>query len=117
MKSFWTSTTTSAELGRATFLIHSAQQKTNSCLVRPPLALTLKMLRSSSTSADSILYGFPCSFLNRALQSSVNSAELRSPSPSLSNVLKQSSMEQTVSVSKVVIIFTITIQRHLRKDC
>ena len=37
------------------FLIHSAQQKTNSCLVRPPLALTLKMLRSSSTSADSIL--------------------------------------------------------------
>ena len=74
------------------------------------------------------LYGFPCSFLNRALQSSVNSAELRSPSlaktigyctltvkeetyPSLSNVLKQSSMEQTVSVSKVVIIFTIAIRQ------
>ena len=55
MKSFCTSTTTSAELGLATFLIHSVQQNTNSSLVKLPLALTLKMFNNSSTSLVSIL--------------------------------------------------------------
>merc|ERR1719384_778971 len=50
MKSFCTSTTTKAELGRATFLIHSAQHTANSSLKIVPLVLTLKMLNSSSTS-------------------------------------------------------------------